>query len=291
MPAVLVTGAASGIGRATAKRFETEGWDVYATDVDTDGLDTLTGCRTIPMDVTDPTAVDRVVDRIRTEAGGLDCLVANAGFLQAGPLEELPADALARQFEVNVGGTMRVIRAALPLLRWRGGTVIAVSSTHAHVTTPGMGAYAGSKHALDGLLDTLRMETATQSVEVVMVEPAWVSTALSEQSQQELKELDGSQRYRDVYDTLAAGTLLGGGSLAVSPQRVAATIYDAAIANAPKARYSVGLPAKAVLATRWLPQSIQDLGQRVTMRLLASIHRVRDRAGEWTGLFQTGDAE
>ncbi|WP_158853537.1 SDR family NAD(P)-dependent oxidoreductase [Halorhabdus sp. CUG00001] len=275
MKTVLVTGAASGIGRATAHQFATRGWNVYASDVDPDGLATLTGCHTATVDVTDQDDLDRIFERIHQDAGGLDAVVANAGYCQPGPLEDLPPDWIDRQFAVNVHGTLRTIRTALPLLGQQGGTAIAVSSTHGRATTPGMGAYAASKHAVEGLLDTLRVELSNQDVAVVLVEPAWVDTDLAATSDRHLDGFDRSDRYATIYEALDGDALLGGGPLAVSPERVAATIYDAATTETPAARYPVGLPAKLILATRWLPQPIQDFGHRVTIAALAALSRFR----------------
>ena len=280
MDTVLVTGAASGIGRATARTFADDGWRVYATDVDTEGLPTHIDCRTAAVDVTDEDDVARIFERVRDEVGGLDCLVANAGYCQPGPLEDLSSERLDRQFGVNVRGTLRTITAGLPLLRERGGTAIAVSSTHGRVTTPGMGAYAGSKHAAEGLLDTLRMEVAEQSVDVTLIEPAWVDTEFATESDRHLSGFDRSDRYADVYDALEGDGLLGGGPLAVSPERVAATIYEASTAADPAARYPVGLPARLVLATQWLPRPVQDVGQRAAIRSLAALERFRRALGE-----------
>jgi len=280
MDTALVTGAAAGIGRASARRFANSGWRVYAVDVDADGLTDLDGCETATLDVTDGAAVDRLYERIRVDVGGLDCVVANAGYCQPGPLEDLPAERVERQFAVNVGGTLRTITAALPLLRERGGTAVAVSSTHGQVTTPGMGAYAGSKHAVEGLLETLRMEVADQAVDVTLVEPAWVETGFASTSDRHLSGFDRSDRYADVYGALEGGALLGGGPLAVPPERVAGTIHEAGTAVDPAARYPVGIPARLVLATRWLPRPVQDLGQRAAIRSLAALERLGRAIGE-----------
>ncbi|WP_275882032.1 SDR family NAD(P)-dependent oxidoreductase [Halorhabdus sp. BNX81] len=280
MQTVLVTGAAAGIGRATARRFANSGWRVYAADVDTDGLEGLEGCETATLDVTDGAAVDRLFDRISADVGGLDCVVANAGYCQPGPLEDLPAERLDRQFDVNVHGTLRTITTGLPLLRERDGTAVVVSSTHGRVVTPGMGAYAGSKHAIEGMVDALRIEVADGPVDVTLVEPAWVDTGFSVESDHLLSGFERSDRYADIYDAVEGDALLGGGPLAVSPERVASIIQDAATADDPAARYPVGLPARLVLATRWLPRPVQDLGQRVTIRALAALERVREAIDE-----------
>lgn len=277
MKTVLVTGGASGIGRATARRFAAADWRVYATDVDADGLADLDGCRLTRLDVTDRTSVGAVADRIEREAGGLDCVVAAAGYGQLGPLEDLPVGRLRRQFDVNVHGTLRTVQATLPLLRGADGTVVVLSSSHGRLTTPGWGAYAASKHAVEGLCDTLRMEVADQGVDVVLLEPAWVDTGFAGASDDSLTGFDRSSRYADVYDALDDGLLVDGGPLAVSPEAVARRVETIATTESPRARYTVGWPGRLVLATRWLPQPIQDWTQRVTVRATAALARLRGR--------------
>lgn len=276
METALVTGAASGIGRATAETLATNGWRVYATDVDAEGLASLEDCVTETMDVTDADDVERLRARIAEEVGGLDCVVANAGVAQLGPITDVPTEHLETQFDVNVHGVHRTIRATLSLLVERTGTVIVVSSTHGRITTPGMGAYAASKHALEAVAETVQMEIADLDVDVALVEPAWVTTAFPDTAQRRLEATDRSGRFEDVYDAMAEGTLVGGrGPLAVTPERVAAEIHAVATTRNPGLRHPVGWPARLVLATRWLPQPLQSLGHRTAIKTFAVLHRLR----------------
>ncbi|QSG11541.1 Short-chain alcohol dehydrogenase [Halapricum desulfuricans] len=276
MKTALVTGAGSGIGRATAEKLASNGWRVYATDIDADGLETVEGCVTETVDVTDTDDIERLRAQIADDVGGLDCVVANAGFAQLGPVADLPNEHLEAQFDVNVHGVHRTVRALLPLLVEREGTAVIVSSTHGRVTTPGMGAYAASKHALEALAETLRMEVADLSVDVAVIEPAWVTTELADSAQQRFHKADRSKHFEDVYDAMAEGTLISGrGPLAVTPERVAAQIHDVAATENPALRHPVGWPARLVLATRWLPRPVQSLGHRTAIKAFAALHRVR----------------
>lgn len=275
MQTALVTGAASGIGRATAETLAADGWRVYATDTDTDRLDSLAGCTTARLDVTDGDDVARLRDRIDAEDGGLDCLVANAGFAQPGPLGDLPSAHLAEQFAVNVTGVHRTVRALLPLLAAREGTVAVVSSTHGRITTPGLGAYAASKHGVEALGETLRMELADLNVDVTLIEPAWVETRFPERSRAALSGTDRSGRFADVDDAMAEGTLVDGGPLAIPPERVASAIRRVATAENPALRRPVGWQARLLLATRWLPWPVRSAGQRLAIRAFAALHRWR----------------
>lgn len=278
MKTVLVTGAGSGIGRATAELLATNGWHVYATDSNADALQTVSGCVTETMDVTNPDEIERLRAQIADEVGGLDCVVANAGIAQLGPVADISPENLEEQFDVNVHGVHRTVRSMLPLLTERDGTAIIVSSTHGRVTTPGMGAYAASKHAIEALAETLRMEVTDLGVDVAVIEPAWVTTDFSDTAQQRLENTDRDERFADVYDAMAEGTLVGGrGPLAVTPDRVAAQIHDIATTDNPGLRHPVGWPAKLILATRWLPQPLQSLGQRSAIKICALLHRLRGR--------------
>jgi NAD(P)-dependent dehydrogenase (short-subunit alcohol dehydrogenase family) len=278
MKTALVTGAASGIGRATAETLAADGWRIYATDIDTEALETVDGCVTETVDVTDADDIEELRGRIADDVGGLDCVVANAGVAQLGPVADISTEDLDAQFDINVNGVHRTVRSMLPLLTERDGTAIVVSSTHGRVTTPGMGAYAASKHALEALAETLRMEVTHLDVDVALIEPSWVTTAFADTSQRRLENADRNDWFEDVYDAMAEGTLVAGrGPLAVTPDRVATKIHAVATTENPPLRHPVGWPAKLVLATRWLPNSLQSLGQRTAVKAFAALHRFRDR--------------
>lgn len=278
---VLVTGSASGIGRATALAFADAGWTVYATDVDEAGLDPLAaaGCRTVALDVTDGRAVREALARVESEAGRLDCLVNNAGVGVAGPLPAVPLDAVEHGLEVNALGPLRVTRAALPLLERTGGRVLVVSSVLGRVTPPGLGAYAASKHALVALTDGFRRELAGTGVRVVGVEPAWVDTgfaAAARGTRSSPDERHDSPATRRTAALLERLSFLEGGPLAVPPERVAATLLRAATVDDPRTRYPVGLAGRAVGATRWLPPRVLDAGFRALGGLAVAIDRLSD---------------
>ncbi|MFB6298054.1 MAG: SDR family oxidoreductase [Salinirussus sp.] len=259
---VLVTGCSSGIGRATAERFADEGWTVYATSRDPDDVADLAdaGCETARLDVTSGDDVERVRDRILEEAGRIDCLVNNAGYGQYGPLEDLPADVVHDQFDVNVYGPHRLVRAVLPAMRERGeGTIVNVSSVNGRIATPGNGAYAASKFALEAMSDALRAEVAGFGVDVVLVEPGPVGTRFQDRSTDSLEEAERRPAYEWVYDAFADREVIDPASfLAVEPEAVARTIHDAASVSDPDPRYPVGRPAKLLLLARFLPHRLRD---------------------------------
>jgi NAD(P)-dependent dehydrogenase (short-subunit alcohol dehydrogenase family) len=264
----LVTGCSSGIGAATARSLLAEEWTVVATARDTDDLAALAdeGCETAELDVTKPAQCRNVVDEVVEEHGRLDCLVNNAGYAQLGPLEDVPTRELHRQFDVNVYGPHRLIRSALPHMREReDGTIVNVSSVAGRVATPGMGAYNGSKFALEGMSDALRAEVAPYDVDVAIVEPGPVETSFSERAEAEIEGLDRSGAYEKLYSFFEDASAVNGVG-AVPPEKVAEVITEAAVSPDPKSRYPVGSPGRVGVLARFLPDRWLDAGYRLLQR-------------------------
>ena len=277
---VLITGCSSGIGRATALAFLEEDWAVYATARNPADIETLgeKGCRIATLDVTDPDDVDRVVDRIVDKEGHLSCLVNNAGYGQLGPVEDVSTGKVHRQFDVNLYGPHRLLRAALPHMRAQeAGTVVNVSSAAGRLSFPGGGIYAGSKFALEAMSDALRNEVDEYGIDVVLVEPGPVETSFTDRAEAEvygdadaddIPGLDRSGAYESFYELFADTTLVGGGGLgAITPERVAEDIVDAASSTKPKARYRPGTAARVAALARFLPSRWLDASYRYLRKL------------------------
>src|SRR5919205_2011600 len=162
---VLVTGASTGIGEACARRLARNGWKVYA-GVRRAG-DAPDGTEELLLDVTDAGQIAAAAEQVPELHG----LVNNAGIALAAPLEFIPVDELRRQLEVNVIGQVAVTQAFLPKLRATRGNVVFVGSIAGRSALPFLGAYAASKHALEAIADTLRVELKPFGVEVSIVEP------------------------------------------------------------------------------------------------------------------------
>ncbi|WP_281194082.1 SDR family oxidoreductase [Halorubrum sp. F4] len=266
---VLITGCSSGIGRATAHAFNDEGWTVYATARNPADVETLgeAGCELATLDVTDEDDVDRVVDRILDEEGAIDALINNAGYGQFGPIEDVTTDTVHEQFDVNVYGPHRLVRAVLPAMRReRDGTIVNVSSVAGRVSFPGGGVYAGSKFALEAMSDALRNEVREFGVDVVVIEPGPVRTGFSDRVARESDPaenggIERSGAYDDFYALFEDTKLIGGdGPGAVEPELVAAEIFDAASATRPPARVQPGTPARVGVLARFLPDALRDKG-------------------------------
>ena len=249
---VLITGAASGIGRATAIRFVKKGYNTYATDKDTSNMQELEklGCKIKYVDVTIDSVMVEAVKEIETETGGIDVLVNNAGFGQNGVIEELSIDKIRKQFEVNVFGLIRMTQLVLPKMRARkSGRIINIGSVGGEFTTPGASAYHASKWALESFNDGLRGELRQFGIEVVLIKPGGVYTnfmntannlypkPLADGTYTEFRE-KFIQQSNAIFDPKKKtfGVL--------SAEKVASVILKAAETKKPKTRYKIGALAK-----------------------------------------------
>src|SRR5436305_12184958 len=170
---VLITGAARGIGMATAQVLANRGHSVVATDVSA-----LSGLEGIPAHVLDVTSDDSVA-RCLKEVGPLDAIVNNAGISGGGPVEGYPLDGFRQMFETNTLGALRVIQAVLPAWRKRGsGVIVNVSSINGKVASPLGAAYSASKFALEALTESLHIEVRHFGIRCVLIEPGAIATGL-----------------------------------------------------------------------------------------------------------------
>ncbi|PSP93794.1 oxidoreductase [Halobacteriales archaeon QS_4_62_28] len=267
---VLITGAASSIGQATARTFLDDDWQVWAT-ARNDDLEALAdeGCKTAELDVTNARECERVVDNLVAAEGRIDCLVNNAGYGQYGPLEDVSTVQLHEQFDVNVYGPHRLVREVLPHMREReDGTIINLSGSSGRIAVPGSGAYAGSKFALEAMSDALRSEVASFGVDVVLVEPGPVDSDFFERGRESPESTEQSGAYDWLYELYEETSLVGGRSIEVTPEEVALTIRDATVASNPRPRYPVGQFARITALARHLPGRWQDAGVAILRKFV-----------------------
>ena len=187
-PVVLITGASSGIGRATALHFAGRGWRVYASmrrperaaDLRQQAAGSGWSLATPALDVTDDQAVARAVEAILQATGGrIDVLINNAGYYAFGALEETSPEELRAQLDTNVVGVHRVTRAVLPAMRARRtGAIVTIGSIAGKVALPMVGPYHASKWALEGMIEALRYELIPFGIRVALIEPGAYKTDL-----------------------------------------------------------------------------------------------------------------
>ncbi|MHB9144984.1 MAG: SDR family oxidoreductase [Symbiobacteriia bacterium] len=260
-PVVLITGCSSGIGRDLARRLGDAGYRVVATARRPESLKDLKATFTLPLDVQDAAAVTRTVEQVITAFGRLDVLVNNAGYSQAGALEEVSDEALQQVFDVNLYGPMRLVRAVVPhMRRQRSARIIQVSSIAGRVAMPLSGAYCGTKFALEAMTDSLRLELRQFGIKVVLVEPGAIRTEFERtlRDRAEALFISPDSPYRQLY---TASNNLSDSLLksAPGPEVVSAVIQRAIESRHPKARYS--MPAGQALQiqiARLLPDTLRD---------------------------------
>ncbi|MDY6779854.1 MAG: SDR family oxidoreductase [Halobacteria archaeon] len=268
---VLITGCSSGIGRETALKFGKKGWKVYATARYPEDIENLAdkGFETLELDVTDEKQVTDAVETVVENDGRFDCLVNNAGYGQMGVVEDVTTDELHYQFDVNVYGPHRLTRAVLPQMRDQGwGTIVNMSSIAGRISSPGMGAYAASKHALEALSDSLRAEVDDFGIDVVLIEPGPVNTKFGDNVEGiDHRSRDGDEGDDDVEDEGAYEAIYRGirsfneslsSGRSAHPTEVAETIYEAAESDDPKARYSVKWSFRIASLGRYVPSKWRD---------------------------------
>ena len=248
--AVLVTGASTGIGKACALHLDRLGFTVFAgvrKEVDGESLQAeAPGIRPLIIDVTDAGTIAAAAANIRATVGsdGLYGLVNNAGITVVGPLESVPVEDLRIQFEVNVIGQITVTQAFLPLLRQARGRIVNMGSIFGLMSLPYVGAYAGSKYALEAMTDAMRFELAPWGIEVAIIEPGRIATPIFDKSMGAMEDWQArDDEVHALYAASMAATLKVTANLAktcASPHHVARAVAHALTARRPKTRYKVG---------------------------------------------------
>jgi NAD(P)-dependent dehydrogenase (short-subunit alcohol dehydrogenase family) len=251
MRTVLITGASSGLGKATSKLFHEKGFNVIATMRSPDKeKDLIQQSNTLVtrLDVQDDDSIRQAIQKGIDRFGAIDVLVNNAGYGLGGPFESATKDQITRQYSVNVFGLMDVTKAALPWLRKNGGTIINISSVGGIVAFPFASLYNSTKFAVEGFSEALSHELAPFNIAVKIVEPGSVATNF-----RQALEFTGS----DIpdYTPLMGGFLqrfatATGHLPKATPDDVAATIFTAATDNKSRLRYIVGNDAQFYIGTK-----------------------------------------
>jgi NAD(P)-dependent dehydrogenase (short-subunit alcohol dehydrogenase family) len=196
---VLITGASSGIGRATAELIATRGHRVFGGVRAPATTRPLAGVELVPLDVRDEASAKACVDEVRSRAGRIDVLINNAGVNLVGAVEETSISQAQALFDTNVIGVLRMVQAVLPDMRRQGaGLIVNISSILGLIPAPYMGVYGSTKHALEGLSDSLDHEVREFGVRVVLIEPYYIRTNLDASAAQAERRIDAyaAQRHR-----------------------------------------------------------------------------------------------
>jgi NAD(P)-dependent dehydrogenase (short-subunit alcohol dehydrogenase family) len=252
---VLITGASTGIGRATALHLDAAGWQVFAgvrRQEDADALAAAGSERIVPLilDVLEAEQIEAAAARIGSEAGGrLDGLVNNAGVAIPGPLETLPLEDFRRQVDLNLTAQVAVTKAMLPLIRPARGRVVFISSIGGRIAFPLNGAYHAAKFGVEAVGDVFRQELRPWGIAVSIVEPGSIDTPIWERGERNAEEIEGRghPHQEALYGEAIEGFRRVVKKLAdsgIPPEKVARVIAHALEAKRPRSRYLVGLDAK-----------------------------------------------
>ncbi len=255
--AVLITGCSTGIGRATAERLASRGWNVYATARKPESLADLAkrGCKTLGLDVCDEASMRAAVETVEYAEGAVGVLINNAGYGLEGAFEEVPMTDIRRQFETNVFGLIAMTKLVLPAMRrQRWGRIVNLSSMGGKLTFPGGAYYHATKHAVEALSDALRFEVKGFGIDVIVIEPGPIKTrfgdtavgniAMPKDSPYAAFNLVLEKQIREAYE---------GGPMArfaAPPEAVAEAIEKSITATNPKTRYKVTLAARVLMGLK-----------------------------------------
>lgn len=262
---ILITGCSSGIGAFCARALKKDGWRVFATARKPDDIAALNaeGIKTFYLDYREPGSIEALVDNVLAQTGGtLDALFNNGGYAQPGAVEDLPMEALREQFEANFFGWHDLTRRIVPVMRRRGhGRIVHCSSILGLLPQTLRGAYNASKHAVEGLMLTMRMELRDSGIEVSLIEPGAIESKIA------VNAADYADKYLDVensphkklYEKRLALLRSGGtkDTTKLGPDAVYAVLKHALNATSPKPHYVVTRPAKiGVILKRILPSKL-----------------------------------
>lgn len=280
MRSALVTGASTGIGRATALRLDRDGWRVFAgvrREEDAESLRAEGSDRLIPvmLDVTDAAQVAAAAGLLGDAVGesGLDGLVNNAGIAVLSPLETIPLDDFRRQIEVNLTGQVAVTQAMLPLVRRASGRVVFVSSIGGRMALPFGAPYHAAKFGVEAVADCLRQELAPWEIDVAVIEPGSIDTPIWERGERIADEV--AARAPAAQEELYGATIerfraavRRTAERGIAPEKVARAVAHALTARRPRTRYLVGADAHGqALASRLLPDRAFDWVVARAMRI------------------------
>jgi NAD(P)-dependent dehydrogenase (short-subunit alcohol dehydrogenase family) len=254
----VVTGSSSGIGLATSIALARNGYLTYATMRNLAKRDSIQSIadkqhlsiRVVQLDVTDENSIKSAIQSILSEAGRIDLLVNNAGYVLTGAFEDIGINEIKALYETNVFGVIRVTQAVLPIMRKQGsGRIINISSGAGRIGYPGGSAYVSSKFALEGLSESMAYEIEQFGIRTVLVEPGFVRTKIGENMAISKKTQDPNSPYSQMMQMMSSNQerMLENGSDA---DLVASVVAEAATAKEPNFWYLAGKDVQQMMAAK-----------------------------------------
>ncbi len=268
---ILITGCSSGIGHHCAHALQRHGgWRVFASCRRQEDADRLAGegLETLRLDLSDSASIAEAVDEVLKRTGGrLDALFNNGAYSQPGAFEDVPTENVRQLFETNFFGWYELTRRVLPVMRKQGhGRIVNCSSVLGFVSLRFMGAYAATKHAVEGWTDTLRLELQGSGVEAIILQPGPIHTRMLDNARGHFIGIVDARNsvfrndYRSELSRYASGNRAN--PFKRGPEAVADKLFHALEDARPRARYRVTIPT---LVGSWLKRLLPT---RVMDRLL-----------------------
>ena len=259
-PSVLVTGASTGIGLATAQYLAAKGMHVFAGARKQEALEGLaknSNITPLNLDVTNTEDIKQAKKIIKEKTAGLFGLINNAGIGKGGPLMDVTLEDLRAQFEVNLFGVHQITQAMFPLLLEAKGRIVMMSSDSGFFATPFFGPYCSSKFALEGYADSLRREITPYGVKVIIIEPGRITTPIWDKGEKYLNKYDGSL-FAVEAKAIGEYAIRKGKTTGLAPIGVAKTVYQVLTIASPKLRYIVAQNKLEYQMMKILPASYVD---------------------------------
>ena len=261
---VVVTGVSSGIGRAAAMQFAQQGCRVFGTVRNTAKAHAIPNVTLVEMDIRDEMSVESGIQTIIAQAQRIDVLVNSAGVTLLGATEETSIAEAQALFDTNVLGILRTTQAVLPHMREQGsGRIVNVSSVLGFLPAPYMGLYSASKHAVEGLSETLDHEVRKFGIRVALVEPSFTKTNLDINAPQTASRIPAYDSERNVVSQAIQKNV----QKAPQPDEVASTIVEAALGAWKMRRTPKGEASLLRKLRRFMPAGPVDSGLRKTFGL------------------------
>ncbi|CCF96064.1 short-chain dehydrogenase/reductase [Ralstonia solanacearum K60] len=261
---VVITGVSSGIGRAAAAKFALRGCRVFGTVRNLAKAQPLPGVELVEMDIRDEASVQQGIETIIAQAKRIDVLVNSAGVALLGATEETSVAEAQTLFDTNLFGVLRTMQAVLPHMRaQRSGRIVNISSVLGFLPAPYMGLYSASKHAVEGMSETLDHEVRKFGIRVALVEPSFTKTSLDINAPQAASKISAYDAERSVVSRTIQKTV----QKAPNPDSVASTVVDAALGAWKMRRTPKGDASLLRKLRRFMPAGPVDSGLRKTFGL------------------------
>ncbi|MGH9979759.1 MAG: SDR family oxidoreductase [Nitrososphaeraceae archaeon] len=272
----VVTGSSSGVGFETSLLLAKSGFRTFATVRNLEKAKAIRNIsdqselpiRVVELDVNSDKSVKDAIDTINDESKRIDVLVNNAGYSLIGALEDLSMDEIKAQFETNLFGPIRVMKAVLPIMRkQQGGKIVNVGSMGGRVGFPLLPAYSGTKFALEGVSESIRLETDPFGIKIILIEPGTIRSNFASNAILGQKAAEPNSPYAPLVEKLQKATarFINQGT---PPEEVARVILKAVTIDNPDLRYLVGNDAIQMIEAR-KGMSDQEFGVVVKEHLLA----------------------